>query len=206
MNSGGIAITEHNLQTFRGLRACCREGRSQRPSSSWCRKKTVIRSKHERRHFRVREAAWRRQERRTVIAANVVRNNEVAGGGGLDASVARKRPRTAMARSAEPIGGDASFEERGAASERKLARLAVARSAPPWFVSLTNRHKKGADLCRVMAGAGPEGYRYAAARRTGIPILRALSTRLLVSPSNVDRRCQGLSEHDIIGTFQCVME
>ena len=50
------------------------------------------------------------------------------------------------------------------------------------FVSLTNRHKKGADLCRVMAEADPEGYRYAAASRTGIPILRALSTRLLVMP------------------------
>ena len=111
-----------------------------------------------------------------------------------------------MARSAEPIGGDASFEERGASSERKLARLAVARSAPPWVVSLTNRHKKGADLCRVMAEADPEGYRYAAARSTGIPILRALSIILLVSPANVDRRCQGLSEHDIICTFQCVME
>ena len=87
-----------------------------------------------------------------------------------------------MARSAEPIGGDAMFEERGAASERKLARLAVARSVPPWVVALTNRHKKGADLCHVMAKADPEGYRYAAATSTGIPILRALSTRLLVMP------------------------
>ena len=58
--------------------------------------------------------------------------------------MALQRPHAAMARSAEPIGGDASFEERRAASEHKLARLAVARSAPPWFVSLTNRHKKGA--------------------------------------------------------------
>ena len=66
--------------------------------------------------------------------------------------------------------------------------------------------KMGPVPRRVMAGTGPEGYRYAAASRTGIPILRALSTRLLVSPANVDRRCQGLSEHDIIGTFQCVME
>ena len=83
---------------------------------------------------------------------------------------------------AEPIGGDASFEERGADSERKLARLAVARSAPPWAVTLCNRHKKGADLRCVMAGADPEGYRYAAARRTGIPILRALSIMLFVMP------------------------
>ena len=98
------------------------------------------------------------------------------------------------------------FEERGAASERKLARLAVARSAPPWAGALTKRHKKGADLRRVMAGADPEWCRYAAARRTGIPILRALSIMLFVSPSNVDRRCQGLSEHDIIATFQCIME
>ena len=102
--------------------------------------------------------------------------------GRLGASVALQRQRTAMARSAELIGGDESFEGRGAASERKLARLAVARSAPPWLVSLTNRHKKGVGLCRVMAEADPEGYRYAAARRTGIPILRALSTRLLVMP------------------------
>ena len=57
--------------------------------------------------------------------------------------VTRKRPRTAMARSAEPIGGDASFEERRAASERKLARLAVARSAPPWVMTLCTRQKKG---------------------------------------------------------------
>ena len=49
-------------------------------------------------------------------------------------------------------------------SERKLARLAVARSAPPWAVTLCTRHKKGADLRCVMAGADPEGYRYAAAR------------------------------------------
>ena len=69
--------------------------------------------------------------------------------------MALQRPRTAMARSAEPIGGDASFEERGAASERKLARLEVARSVPPWVVALTNRHKKGADLRRVTAGADP---------------------------------------------------
>ena len=34
----------------------------------------------------------------------------------------------------------------------------------------------------MMAGADPEWCRYAAARRTGIPILRALSTRLLVMP------------------------
>ena len=74
------------------------------------------------------------------------------------------------------------FEERGAASERKLARLAAARSASPWNLSLANRQKKGPVPRRVVAGTGPEGYRYAAARRTGIPILRALSTRLLVMP------------------------
>ena len=79
-------------------------------------------------------------------------------------------------------GGDASFEERRAASERKLARLAVARSAPPWAGALTKRHKKGADLRRVMAGADPEWCRYAAARRTGMPILRALSIILFVMP------------------------
>ena len=96
--------------------------------------------------------------------------------------MALQRPHTAMARSAEPIGGDASFEERRAASERKIAQLAAARSAPPWVVALTNRHKKGADLRRVMAGADPEWCRYAAARRTGMPILRALSIILLVMP------------------------
>ena len=42
--------------------------------------------------------------------------------------------------------------------------------------------KKGVDLCRVMAEADPEGCRYAAARRTGIPILRALSIILFVMP------------------------
>ena len=31
------------------------------------------------------------------------------------------------------------------------------------------------------------------------------SIKPVVSPSNVDRRCQGLSEYDIIGVFQCVM-
>ena len=55
-------------------------------------------------------------------------------------------------------------------------------SAPPWTSSLANRQKKGPVPRRVVAGTGPEGYRYAAARRTGIPILRALSTRLLVMP------------------------
>ena len=109
-------------------------------------------------------------------------DNEVAMGDGPGASVALQRPRTAMARSAEPIGGDASFEERRAASERKLARLAMAPRAPPWTSSLANRQKKRPVPCRVMAGTGPEGYRYAAARRTGIPILRALSTRLFVMP------------------------
>ena len=64
-------------------------------------------------------------------------NNEVTVGDGwalawrFSAGVRRWRE------AAEPIGGDASFEERGAASERKLARLAVARSAPPWVVALT---------------------------------------------------------------------
>ena len=42
--------------------------------------------------------------------------------------------------------------------------------------------KKGPVPRRVVAGTGPEGCRYAAARSTGIPILRALSTRLLVMP------------------------
>ena len=122
--------------------------------------------------------------RRTAIRRGSFRgaNNEVAMMGWPGASVGHQRPRTAMARSGEPIGGDASFEERGAARGRKLARLAVARSAPPWTLSLANRHKKGVDLCRVMAEADPEGYRYAAATSTGIPILRALSTRLLVMP------------------------
>ena len=46
----------------------------------------------------------------------------------------------------------------------------------------TKRHKKGADLRRVMAGADPEWCRYAAARRTGMPILRALSIILFVMP------------------------
>ena len=49
-------------------------------------------------------------------------------------------------------------------------------------VTLTKRHKKGADLRRVMAGADPEWCRYAAARRTGMPILRALSIILFVMP------------------------
>ena len=60
-----------------------------------------------------------------------------------------------MARSAEPIGGDASFEERRAASERKLARLAVARSVPPWVATLTNRHKKKADPAPSGGGDRP---------------------------------------------------
>ena len=68
----------------------------------------------------------------------------------------------------------------------QLARLAVARSAPPWTSSLANRQKKGPvpipPSHATVAGTGPEGYRYAAARSTGIPILRALSTRLLVMP------------------------
>ena len=109
-------------------------------------------------------------------------NNEVSVGDGramawrVSARVRRWRE------AAEPIGGDVSFEERGADSERKLAQLAVAQSAPPWAVTLCTRHKKGADLRRVMAGADPEGCRYAAARRTGIPILRALSIMLFVMP------------------------
>ena len=89
--------------------------------------------------------------------------------------MALQRQRTAMARSAERIGGDASFEERGATS-------AVAQSVPPWVVALTNRHKKGADLCHVMAKVDPERCRYAAATSTGIPILRALSIMLFVMP------------------------
>ena len=121
------------------------------------------------------------EERRSVVAVFGMRIMKLQWGW-PGASVTLQRPRTAMPRSAEPIGGDAMFEERGAASERKLARLAVARSAPPWTSSLANRQKKGADLRRVMAGADPEWCRYAAARRTGIPILRALSTRLLVMP------------------------
>ena len=58
----------------------------------------------------------------------------------------------------------------------------MARSAPPWAVTLCTRHKKGAGLRCVMAGADPEGCRYAAASRTGIPILRALSIMLFVMP------------------------
>ena len=42
--------------------------------------------------------------------------------------------------------------------------------------------KRGPVPHRVVAGTGPEWCRYAAASRTGIPILRALSTRLLVMP------------------------
>ena len=42
--------------------------------------------------------------------------------------------------------------------------------------------KKGPIPRRVVAGTGPEGYRYAVARRTGMPILRALSIMLLVIP------------------------
>ena len=80
------------------------------------------------------------------------RNNEIAKG---DEGVARQRPRTAMARSAEPIGGDASFEERRVASERKFERLAVARSIPPWVVALTNRNKKRPIPRRLVAGTGP---------------------------------------------------
>ena len=85
-----------------------------------------------------KEAAF--EEWRSVVAICGMRIMKLGGWPG--ASVAHQRPHTAMARSGGPIGGDASFEERGAASERKLARLAAARSAPPWFVSLTNRHKK----------------------------------------------------------------
>ena len=50
------------------------------------------------------------------------------------------------------------------------------------FVFSKPAQKKGPIPRRVTTGTGPEGYRYAAARSTGIPILRALSTRLLVMP------------------------
>ena len=127
-----------------------------------------------------KEAAF--EEWRSVVAVFGMRINEVVMGDGrapawrFSARIRRWRE------AADPIGGDASFEERGADSERKLAQLAVARSAPPWAVTLCTRHKKGADLRCVMAGADPEGCRYAAARRTGIPILRALSIMLFVMP------------------------
>ena len=83
---------------------------------------------------------------------------------------------------ADPIGGDASFEEReppASVSSHNWRWREAPRHGP---VTLCTRHKKGADLRCVMAGADPEGCRYAAARRTGIPILRALSIMLLVMP------------------------
>ena len=121
--------------------------------------------------------AWR-EAGGTAVRRGRDADNEVAMGG-WPGAIGASAPAYGEARSAEPIGGDASFEERGAASERKLARLAVARSAPPWTSSLANRQKKGPVPRRVMAGTGPEGYRYAAARSTGIPILRALSIKIV---------------------------
>ena len=56
---------------------------------------------------------------------------------------------------ADPIGGDASFEERGADSERKIERLAVARSATTMGATLTNQNKKRPIPRRVVAGTGP---------------------------------------------------
>ena len=54
-----------------------------------------------------------------------------------------------------PLSGDTAFGEWRIASESKLAQLAVARSAPPWAVSLRNRQKKGPVPRRLMAGTGP---------------------------------------------------
>ena len=48
-------------------------------------------------------------------------------------------------------------------SERKLAQLAVARSAPPWAVTLCTRHKKG--TCARLTGASAAGASPAGRRR-----------------------------------------
>ena len=132
-----------------GQGRACREGRLPWLPGPWCRKKAVIRS--EPNEGACEFAKQGSGVRRTAVRRGGFRVRIMKLQWGMFLSsdgVARQRPPTAMARSAEPIGGDAMFEERGAASERKLARLAVARSAPPWTSSLTNRHKKGADLRR----------------------------------------------------------
>ena len=70
LKSGGIDITERSLRTFRGLSCTAgKEGRRGRQVHGVGRRQRSVLST-ERRHFRVREAAWRRQERRTVIAIN----------------------------------------------------------------------------------------------------------------------------------------
>ena len=57
------------------------------------------------------------------------------------------------------------------------------REAPHHGLLLYPTGIKGGPIPRrVVAGTGPEGCRYAAASRTGIPILRALSIILLVMP------------------------
>ena len=91
--------------------------------------------------------AWR------AIVVVAGRNNEIAKG---DEGVARQRPRTAMALSAEPIGGDASFEERRVASERKFERSGGGAKRPAMgCCSDQPEQKKGPIPRRLVAGTGP---------------------------------------------------
>ena len=188
------------------IRACCREGRLPRLPGPWCRKKAVI-------CYEPNEGAYgftnqRTGVRRTAFHRGGFRDadNEVAMGDGRALawrfSARIRRWREAPSRKAA-MHRSKNEERPASVSSHGWRRREAPRHG---FVSLTNRHKKGADLCRVMAEADPEGYHYAAATSTGIPILCALSTRLLVSPAYIDRRCQRLSEYDIIASFQCVME
>ena len=86
-----------------GLRACCREGRLPRLPGPWCRKKAAIRSKPNDGAYGF--AKQGSGVRRTAVRRGGFRdaNNEVATGDEPGASVALQRPRTAMARSAEPM-------------------------------------------------------------------------------------------------------
>ena len=71
---------------------------------------------------------------------------------------------------ASRIGGDASFEERRAASERKLARERRWREASRHgLLTLTNTAQEKGPILAPSGGGGPalEGYCQAAARSTG---------------------------------------
>ena len=174
LKSGGIDITERSLRTFLD-KAYCREERLPIPPGPWCWKKEVIRSEPN-------EGAWGFAKQGSGVRRTAVRHggfrdaDNECNGGWPTASVSLQRPRTAMAQSAEPIGGDASFEERGAAGERKLARLAVARSAPPWTSSLANRQKKRPVPRRMVRGPTLKGI--ATRRREGREFRSCVPCRL----------------------------
>ena len=87
-----------------------------------------------------KEAAF--EERRSVVVVFGMRIMKLQWGW-PGASVALQRPRTAMARSAEPKGADASFEERGAASEHKLARFGGGAKRPAMDFVFSKPAKKG---------------------------------------------------------------